>query len=161
MAIMITGGTGFLGSYLTRHLAHEKRIMGKDLILFDRYPNKDRIADVLDQVADLFSQSKHCVRLRPVFRGKVEGTRSPACSVLLGQAHAIRSCADCDGMCRALPRPWPTTAHPERSKNKSAVRSVRSRRYAPSTSGGRSTWWCSESAQQTSSGRRSDTKPTV
>ncbi len=50
MAIMITGGTGFLGSYLTRHLVREKSIMGKDLILFDRYPNKDRIADVLDQV---------------------------------------------------------------------------------------------------------------
>jgi nucleoside-diphosphate-sugar epimerase len=36
---MITGGTGFLGSYLTRHLVREKGIMGKDLILFDRYPN--------------------------------------------------------------------------------------------------------------------------
>ena len=134
MAIMITGGTGFLGSYLTRHLAHEKRIMGKDLILFDRYPNKDRIADVLDQVADLFSQSNQCVRPRPVFRGKVEGTRSPACSVLLGQAHAIRSCADCDGMCRALPRPWPTTAHPERSKNQPAVQSAPSRHDARSAS---------------------------
>jgi UDP-glucose 4-epimerase len=50
VAIMITGGTGFLGSYLTRHLVHEKGITGKDLILFDRYPNKDRIADVLDRV---------------------------------------------------------------------------------------------------------------
>jgi len=50
MAIMITGGTGFLGSYLTRHLVHEKGITGKNLILFDRYPNKDRIADVLEQV---------------------------------------------------------------------------------------------------------------
>lgn len=36
MAIMITGGTGFLGSYLTRHLVHEKGITGKNLILFDR-----------------------------------------------------------------------------------------------------------------------------
>jgi len=50
MAIMITGGTGFLGSYLTRHLVHEKGVTGKHLILFDRYPSKDRIADVLDQV---------------------------------------------------------------------------------------------------------------
>jgi nucleoside-diphosphate-sugar epimerase len=50
MAVMITGGTGFLGSYLTRHLVREKSIAGKDLVLFDRYPNKDRIADVLDQV---------------------------------------------------------------------------------------------------------------
>jgi UDP-glucose 4-epimerase len=50
MAVLITGGTGFLGSYLTRHLVREKGIAGKDLILFDRYPNKDRIADVLDDV---------------------------------------------------------------------------------------------------------------
>jgi nucleoside-diphosphate-sugar epimerase len=47
---MITGGTGFLGSYLTRHLVREKGVAGKDLILFDRYPNKERIADVLDEV---------------------------------------------------------------------------------------------------------------
>jgi len=47
---MITGGTGFLGSYLTRHLVNEKGITGKNLILFDRYPNKDRLADALDHV---------------------------------------------------------------------------------------------------------------
>lgn len=50
MAIMITGGTGFLGSYLARHLVQEKGIRGKELILFDRYPNKERIAEVLDDV---------------------------------------------------------------------------------------------------------------
>lgn len=50
MAIMITGGTGFLGSYLTRHLVREKGITGKDLVLFDRYPSRERIGDVLDQV---------------------------------------------------------------------------------------------------------------
>ncbi|HZY59918.1 MAG TPA: NAD(P)-dependent oxidoreductase [Candidatus Binataceae bacterium] len=53
MAIMITGGTGFLGSYLTRHLVQEKGIKGKDLILFDRYPNRERIAEVADQVTVL------------------------------------------------------------------------------------------------------------
>lgn len=50
MAVMITGATGFLGSYLTRHLVQEKGIKGKDLILFERYPNRERIAEVLDQV---------------------------------------------------------------------------------------------------------------
>ncbi len=50
MAIMITGGTGFLGSYLTRHLVREKGISGKDLVLFDRYPSRERIGEVLDQV---------------------------------------------------------------------------------------------------------------
>jgi nucleoside-diphosphate-sugar epimerase len=38
MAVMITGGTGFLGSYLTRHLVREKGIAGKDLIAIHHYP---------------------------------------------------------------------------------------------------------------------------
>jgi UDP-glucose 4-epimerase len=50
MATMITGGTGFLGSYLTRHLVREKGVAGKELILFDRYPSKERVADVIDEV---------------------------------------------------------------------------------------------------------------
>jgi UDP-glucose 4-epimerase len=50
MAIMITGGTGFLGSYLTRHLVREKGITGKELILFDRYPSRERIAEVAEDV---------------------------------------------------------------------------------------------------------------
>src|SRR5207245_10555309 len=50
MAVLIPGGTGFLGSYLTRVLVREKGTAGKDLVLFDRYPNRERIADVLDQV---------------------------------------------------------------------------------------------------------------
>jgi UDP-glucose 4-epimerase len=50
MAVLITGGTGFLGSYLTRHLLREKGVAGKDLILFERYPNKERIADVIGDV---------------------------------------------------------------------------------------------------------------
>jgi UDP-glucose 4-epimerase len=47
---MITGGTGFLGSYLTRYLVHEKGVSGKELILFDRYPNRDRLGDVAGEV---------------------------------------------------------------------------------------------------------------
>ncbi len=50
MSIMITGGTGFLGSYLTRHLVREKGIRGKQIVLFDRYPVTERIAEVLDEV---------------------------------------------------------------------------------------------------------------
>ncbi|MGH7986248.1 MAG: NAD-dependent epimerase/dehydratase family protein [Candidatus Binataceae bacterium] len=50
MATMITGGTGFLGSYLTRHLVRQKGLAGKELILFDRYPSRERIADVAEQV---------------------------------------------------------------------------------------------------------------
>ncbi len=50
MTIMITGGTGFLGSYLARHLVQEKGIRGRELILFDRYPNKERLAEVANDV---------------------------------------------------------------------------------------------------------------
>jgi UDP-glucose 4-epimerase len=50
MAIMITGGTGFLGSYLTRHLVREKGARGRQIVLFDRYPSTERIAEVLDEV---------------------------------------------------------------------------------------------------------------
>lgn len=50
MAVLITGGTGFLGSYLTHLLVREKGVEGKELVLFDRYPNHDRIADVLDRI---------------------------------------------------------------------------------------------------------------
>ena len=50
MAIMITGGTGFLGSYLTRYLMREKGIAGKELILFDRYPNRERIGELANDV---------------------------------------------------------------------------------------------------------------
>jgi len=50
MAIMITGGTGFLGSYLTRYLVREKGVAGKELILFDRYPNRERIGELANDV---------------------------------------------------------------------------------------------------------------
>jgi nucleoside-diphosphate-sugar epimerase len=48
VSILITGGTGFLGSHLTRHLVVEK---GRDdLVVFDNLPAVDRIADVADRV---------------------------------------------------------------------------------------------------------------
>ena len=50
MSIMITGGTGFLGSYLTRYLVREKGVAGKELILFDRYPNRERIGELANDV---------------------------------------------------------------------------------------------------------------
>jgi len=53
MAILITGGTGFLGSYLTRYLVREKGIPGQDLILFDRYPNRERIGELASEVTML------------------------------------------------------------------------------------------------------------
>jgi UDP-glucose 4-epimerase len=48
VGILITGGTGFLGSHLTRHLVVEK---GRDdVVLYDNLPVPERIADVVDQV---------------------------------------------------------------------------------------------------------------
>jgi len=47
MAILITGGTGFLGRHLTRHLLQSGE---KDLVLLDAVPNLAAIAEVAAQV---------------------------------------------------------------------------------------------------------------
>jgi UDP-glucose 4-epimerase len=47
MAILITGGTGFLGRHLTRHLLQSSE---KDLVLLDAVPNLTAIANVASQV---------------------------------------------------------------------------------------------------------------
>lgn len=47
MAILITGGTGFLGRHLTRHLLQSGE---KDLVLLDAVPNLAVIADIATQV---------------------------------------------------------------------------------------------------------------
>lgn len=46
MTLLITGGTGFLGSYLTRLAVAQ----GVPVIVLDRYPDRGRIADVIDRV---------------------------------------------------------------------------------------------------------------
>lgn len=46
MTLLITGGTGFLGSYFTRHAVAQ----GEDVVLLDRYADRGRIIDVLDKV---------------------------------------------------------------------------------------------------------------
>jgi UDP-glucose 4-epimerase len=48
VSILITGGTGFLGSHLTRRLVleHDR----DDVVLFDNLPVTERIADVLERV---------------------------------------------------------------------------------------------------------------
>jgi nucleoside-diphosphate-sugar epimerase len=47
MAILITGGTGFLGRHLTRHLLQSGE---KDLVILDSVPNLSAVADVAAQV---------------------------------------------------------------------------------------------------------------
>ena len=44
--VLITGGTGFIGSHLARKLVRE----GQEVVLFDLYPNPHGIADIKDQV---------------------------------------------------------------------------------------------------------------
>jgi UDP-glucose 4-epimerase len=46
LTILITGGTGFLGSYFARHVVAQ----GEDAVLLDRYADRGRIADVLGKV---------------------------------------------------------------------------------------------------------------
>ncbi|HEX2173758.1 MAG TPA: NAD(P)-dependent oxidoreductase [Dehalococcoidia bacterium] len=45
---MITGGTGFLGSYLARHLIENKGLT--DIVVFDQHPHFGRIAEIRDRV---------------------------------------------------------------------------------------------------------------
>src|SRR4051794_23009228 len=47
MAILITGGTGFLGRHLTRHLLATSE---KDIVVLDAVPNLVALADVASQV---------------------------------------------------------------------------------------------------------------
>ncbi len=46
MSILITGGTGFIGSHLARRLVEE----GRNIVLFDVAPNYKRIDDIKDEV---------------------------------------------------------------------------------------------------------------
>ena len=46
MAILITGGTGFLGRHLTRHLLQS----GEKVVIYDAVPNRHALADVAGQV---------------------------------------------------------------------------------------------------------------
>ncbi|MBU6267409.1 MAG: NAD(P)-dependent oxidoreductase [Sphingomonadales bacterium] len=48
MAIMITGGTGFLGSYLARYLVNE--IGRDDVVIFEKNLHPERIADIVGKV---------------------------------------------------------------------------------------------------------------
>lgn len=43
--ILITGGTGFIGSYLTRLLVQDK---DEEVVLFDRFPRLETLADIRD-----------------------------------------------------------------------------------------------------------------
>jgi nucleoside-diphosphate-sugar epimerase len=65
MAILITGGTGFLGRHLTRHLLRSGE---KDLVLLDAVPNLTAIADVAAQVKVLQSDVSEVTALIDIIR---------------------------------------------------------------------------------------------
>jgi nucleoside-diphosphate-sugar epimerase len=46
MVVLVTGGTGFLGSFIARTFVEE----GEDLVLFDTHPNVERIKKIIDAV---------------------------------------------------------------------------------------------------------------
>ncbi len=44
--VLVTGGTGFIGSHLARKLVNQ----GDEVVLFDLYPNEQSVQDILDNV---------------------------------------------------------------------------------------------------------------
>jgi nucleoside-diphosphate-sugar epimerase len=48
MTTLITGGTGFLGSYVARHLVQEKG--ERDVVLFDRVPTPVLVEEIADDI---------------------------------------------------------------------------------------------------------------
>jgi UDP-glucose 4-epimerase len=48
MVVLITGGTGFLGSALAHYLVLEQGLPG--VVLFDHYPHPEAVADIADRV---------------------------------------------------------------------------------------------------------------
>ena len=74
MAILITGGTGFLGRHLTRHLVQS----GESVVILDTVPNRQVVADVADQVKVLQGDVMEVTALMDVIqRNKIEGDYSP------------------------------------------------------------------------------------
>ena len=70
MAILITGGTGFLGRHLTRHLVQS----GENVVILDTVPNRQVVADVADQVKVLQGDVMEVTALMDVIqRNKIEG----------------------------------------------------------------------------------------
>ena len=70
MAILITGGTGFLGRHLTRHLVQS----GENVVILDTVPNRQAVADVADQVKVLQGDVMEVTALMDVIqRNKIEG----------------------------------------------------------------------------------------
>ena len=66
MAILITGGTGFLGSHIARRFIRA----GEDrLILVDAFPNAGQIEDIADQVTLIRADFSETTELIPILKG--------------------------------------------------------------------------------------------
>lgn len=65
MAILITGGTGFLGSYLARHLLAEGE---GPIVLFDPFVNQENVADLGDRVTIVVGDQSEAIEVLEVVR---------------------------------------------------------------------------------------------
>ena len=106
MTILITGGTGFLGSYLARHLVQEKG--ENNVVLFDMYPTMSRVEEIKDNVTlvhgDILEQSEilatmdryrvdRVVHLAAILGDAVPGKFVPYLRVqCMGSANVFEAC---------------------------------------------------------------------
>ena len=70
MAILITGGTGFLGRHLTRHLIQA----GENVVILDAVPNRQAVADIASKVKVLQGDVMEVTAMMDVIqRNTIEG----------------------------------------------------------------------------------------
>lgn len=95
MTVLVTGGTGFLGSYLVRYLVQDA---GQEVVVFDRYVDRARLGEAAEHVRVVEGDIRDADALSRVVRD--HGVRRIAhMASLLGNPRMDRLAAYVDAVC--------------------------------------------------------------